>query len=354
MRAFPRLLVAGVAFAACTAVARAGHAQAGAPLTLSWSAPAPCPQDAEFRAQIERFLRQSLSERREQDIAISGTVRELASGDFRLLLQVKTGRGDQRRDFSHRECRELVEAAALVSALAIDPTVVVESAQEPLGEPEPTRAPSTSEPVAPPSPSTPAASPSPPPKPAPATRSRGDSPTGRLHPSLLALGFAGNSALPDVGAGLGARAAAGPGRLRLVLRGIYWLERFLPVNQSSGAGVAVSAWAVGLRACGEPLTGSISLWACLGVDGGQLRAKGEGLENRRTARERWDVLTAELAAVHVASSGLTTQLGFEVGRGLERPRITVIFDGRERQVFEGNPWIAQVSLGVGFSFGRGK
>jgi hypothetical protein len=90
------------------------------------------------------------------------------------------------------------------------------------------------------------------------------------------------------------------------------------------------------------------------VDVGQLKAKGEGLENRRTARERWDALTAELAAVHVAGSGLTTQLGFEVGRGLERPRVAVTFDGDERQVFKANPWIAQVSVGVGFSFGRPK
>jgi hypothetical protein len=142
--------------------------------------------------------------------------------------------------------------------------------------------------------------------------------------------------------------------LRLVLRGVYWLERFLPVGESPGAGVALNAWAIGLRACGLPVTGSISLWACLGVDGGQLKAKGEGLENRRTARGRWDALTAELAAVHVAGSGLMTQLGFELGRGLERPRFGVTFDGRERLVFEASQWIAQVSLGVGFSFGRRK
>jgi hypothetical protein len=157
-----------------------------------------------------------------------------------------------------------------------------------------------------------------------------------------------------VGAGFGARAAAGPGRLRLVLRGIYWLDRFLPVDQSSGAGVALSAWAVGVRACGLPVTGSISLWACLGVDGGQLKAKGQGLENRRTARERWNALTAELAAVHVAGSGLTTQLGFELGRGLELPRFGVTFNGDEREVFEANAWIAQASVGIGFSFDRRK
>ena len=354
MRVSSRMLVAGLAFAACMVVASAGHAQTGAPLTLVWAAPESCPQEAEFRAQIERFLRQSLSERREQGIAIAGTVRELSSGDFQLLLQVQTARGNQRRDLSHRDCRELVEAGALVSALAIDPNVVVEAAPEALTQAQPTPALAASEPVAPPIAPTPAASPSPPPQPAPATSSAAESLTERLHPSLLALGLAGNAALPDVGAGFGARAAAGPGGLRVVLRGIYWVERFLPVDESSGAGVALSAWAVGLRACAEPVSGSIRFWACLGVDGGQLKAKGQGLENRRTARQRWDAVTAELAAVHVAPSGLTTQLGFELGRGLERPRFGVSFDGRERPVFEANPWIAQVSLGIGFSFGRRK
>jgi hypothetical protein len=42
----------------------------------------------------------------------------------------------------------------------------------------------------------------------------------------------------------------------------------------------------------------------------------------------------------VASSGLTTQLGFELGRDLELPRFGVTFDGRGREVFEANPWIA--------------
>jgi hypothetical protein len=66
MWVFSRMLAAGLAFAACTVVATAGHAQAGAPFTLVWAAPESCPQQAEFRGQIERFLQQSLCERREQ------------------------------------------------------------------------------------------------------------------------------------------------------------------------------------------------------------------------------------------------------------------------------------------------
>jgi hypothetical protein len=349
------MLAAGLAVAACAVAGTAGGAQPGAPFRLAWVAPELCPQEAEFRGQIERFLQQSLSERREQGIAIAGTVREHSTGDFELLLQVQTARGNQRRNLSHRDCRELVEAGALVSALAIDPSLVVESAPDVLAKPELATTRVASEPVAPPRP--PSTSPAParsPRRPAPTTSGGPRSPAAQLHPSLLALGFAGNAALPDVGTGFGARAAVGPGRLRLVLRGIYWLERFLPVDESANAGVALSAWAVGVRACGLPVTGSISLWACLGVDGGQLKARGEALEKRRTSRERWDALTAELAAVHVAGSGLTTQLGFELGRGLELPRFGVTFNGREREVFEANPWIAQVSVGVGYSFGRRK
>ncbi|HKY36849.1 MAG TPA: hypothetical protein VJN18_12965 [Polyangiaceae bacterium] len=178
MRVFSRMLAAALAFAACVVVATAGHAQDGARLTLIWAAPEPCPQEAEFREQIERFLRQSLSERREQGIAIAGTVRELATGDFQLLLQVGTARGNQRRDLSHRDCRELAEAGALVSALAIDPSLVVESAPDALTKPEPTPAPASSEPATPPSPPTPAAPPS---GLEPRCRHRGQGAAGRCH-----------------------------------------------------------------------------------------------------------------------------------------------------------------------------
>jgi hypothetical protein len=355
MRALHRVLTAGLAFVACSATARLGQAQAGSPLTLVWAAPEICPQEAAFRANVERFLRQSLSERREQVIAIAGTVRETSPGDFQLLLQVGTARGNQRRELSHRDCRELAEAGALVTALAIDPNLVLESDTKAIGSAEPASA-ATAPVGVPPAPARPAlqALPKQASRTAPAVRPRSSSSISRLHPSLLALGFAGNAALPDVGTGFGARAAAGPDRFRLVVRGIYWLERFLPVSEEPGPGVDLSAWAIGLRACGLPTSSSVSLWACVGVDTGQLKANGRALDRRRTARERWTGLTAELAAVHVASSGLTTHLGFELGRALELPRFGVTFDGLEREVFEANTWIAQASVGVGFSFGRHK
>jgi hypothetical protein len=356
MRALGRHALAGLALAACATAAVSGRAEGGSELVLAWTAPSECPQQRDFRAQVERFLRQSLADRRQQKIDIAGTVHRQQSGDFELLLQVKTAAGSQRRELSHRDCQELTEAGALVTALAIDPQLLV--------EPSPSEAaPKLEDNSQPPPPND---APTQPPPPVPAPRrvpASGGPPSDRrepprssdsLHPSLIALGFAGNGALPGVGSGLGARIAAGSARFRLAARGLYWFDRFQPIAGASGTGVALSSWAVGVRACGLPVLGSISLWACVGPDAGRLKGTGQALAPSRSADERWSAVTADLSLVYTASSGLMTHLGFELGKALEIPRFGISQDGREVEVFRANAWVAQASVGFGFSFGQPK
>jgi hypothetical protein len=344
-------VLSGLALLACSTLATSARGDTPPALVLTWSAPSHCPEEGEFRALVEGFLRQSLDERRQQNIVIAGALRQpQESGDFQLQLRVETAVGQQTRELSHRDCRELAEAGALVAALAIDPSLV--------GQPPPPRPPEA------PAAAVIAVGQSPAEVPRTTTKQPVTTPAARAvsqlpepqraspswHPSLIGIGVAGNGVLPGVGVGMGARAAAGRERWRVAIRGAYWLERFEPLPGSSGSGLALSTWSIGLRACGLPVVGRISLWVCLGPDAGPLRAEGRELENARSAEERWTAMIGELNLVHTSSSGLISQLGLEVGKALEMPRFGVSQDGREVEVFRANAWILLATAGFGFSF----
>ena len=138
------------------------------------------------------------------------------------------------------------------------------------------------------------------------------------------------------------------------MRGAYWFERVQPVLGTDASGITFSAWSVGLRGCGVPVAGQFSLWVCLGPDAGQLRGQGQDLEQARTAKEPWASLNAELNLVYASRSGLMTQLGFEFGKTLAAPRFGIARNGEAVDVFEASPWLAQASLGFGFSFSEAK
>lgn len=336
-----------IAVASLLTLPARGESPAG---VVTWSAPSQCPAPAEFQAQVERFLRQPLSARRDQSFSVAGDVRDDGVGAFRLELRTSTAAGQQTRTLTHRDCRELTEAGALVTALAIDPNLVVDS-------PSSTAAfPVSSEPAAPPPLRARASIPEPvaPATARPASDRSSSQRASQWHPSLLALGVAGNSVLPGVGTGFGARLAAGRGAWRLALRGVNWLERFEPIRGTEASGITLSAWSLGLRACAVPVAGQFSLWACLGSDAGQLQGQGQDLDHARTAKEVWASLNAELNLVYAAPSGLMTQLGFEFGRTLEAPRFGIAQNGQGVDIFEANEWLAQAWLGFGFSFGEAK
>ncbi len=224
---------------------------------LSWSAPAECPQADEFRADVERFLRQSLDLDRDQQLKITGVVRGNDATGFKGTLRVRGPRGTQRRELSHENCRELTEAAALVAALAIDPELAAARASAEPSEPSPaapTVAPSeaasasssasaqqppASAPAIPP----PVAAPSQPGSPStssPIVRSppvdpREQQPRDWVS-SVVLLGLVETGALPGGGLGLGARAAAGTRNIQVAAGVAYFLPRFVAAQGNSGIG----------------------------------------------------------------------------------------------------------------------
>ncbi|WAS97005.1 hypothetical protein [Nannocystis punicea] len=88
-------------------------------LVLAWTAPAGCPDEAEVRARVVRMTGQEAADR--ATLTARGTVREAGPGRWSLTLELTGATGGGRRELTAPRCEELVEAAALVVAIAVDP-----------------------------------------------------------------------------------------------------------------------------------------------------------------------------------------------------------------------------------------
>lgn len=341
------------------APSRAGAETAGA--SLSWQAPAECPQAGEFSGEVERLLGQPLDRERDQRLQIVGRVAARAGGDYAVELRVTGRLGVQRRALQHRDCAKLTEAAALITALAIDPELIVPEAQPATPEPEQAEAatPGASPPVA----AAPArqldtgfaqkelaATIAPAPIPSADAGPQPARESSPLRGSIAALGLLGTGSLPKVGVGFGARGELGARRFRVALDGAYWLSRFQGLQAETGPGIELGMWGVGLKACGLPLAGKVTLSGCLGPKIGDMYGRGNGLlENAVEAHGRWSALVAELSLAISARSGLMTLFGVELGRTLEAPRFGILTNQREREVFEAARWTFHGFVGFGQS-----
>src|SRR5689334_8398286 len=98
----------------------AAQAEAGQHVAVRYSAPEVCPDDAQLVSTIEGYLGQPLAESREQDLAVAINVQGQAGG-FSAKLAFKGPHGPDERFLEHPDCRKLIDASALLVALAIDP-----------------------------------------------------------------------------------------------------------------------------------------------------------------------------------------------------------------------------------------
>src|SRR5882757_1389028 len=104
------LLVVGMASAA----GGAGH------VSLRWAAPDECPDDVQLVHDVEALLGQSLLDAGEQALVVRAVVRSEAGG-YSAALHFSSAQGEEERQLEHPSCDKLVQAVALVIALAIDP-----------------------------------------------------------------------------------------------------------------------------------------------------------------------------------------------------------------------------------------
>lgn len=324
-----------------TALAHAQEPPREARVSLRADIPEECADDAEFVHRVEALLGHRLDAPVSEALGVRLSVLGNAKSGYSAEIVFTSARGEQRRTLEHPSCSKLIEAAALVIALAIDPEAVeaVERARETRGEPAAT--------VAPPAPA-------PPPVAAP-VRDAASAPTPAPAPAASPLrgvrlglaGALGAGPLPDLGAGLQATLGYRRSAWRVDVIGRYWATRSQSLSVVSEARADLYLATVGVRGCWLPLTESWSVAGCLGADLGEMSGTGVGLDANRTSRARYSALAAS-ASVSYTRWRVAPELGFEFSRALDQPPFGVVNDGGVSETYRPAAWGLLAFLGLAF------
>ena len=371
---------------------------------LDWHAPPGCPTGTAIQARVDALLGGPVPLARVMRVA--GEVRAQGDG-WQVVLVARTGDGRARRRLQGRDCAALGEVAALVVALAIDPTAVANldagavallRASAPTRDPRPvdtfqpasapTRDPRPVDPVQP-ALREPAAwvgapewvrpvalepargGPSAGAREAPAARpaasgaprrgagvrpgrldliARGAGLTARraVWVALRALGGLGAGPLPVAGGLFGAVAALGLGRrARVELQASRWTTARTRFAAFPDAGVDFTLTTGGLRGCGVPGRGIVEVPLCLGLEVGGMRGGAVGLKDGRIGRSLWAAVTPGVALAVVPTRRFAAWLAVDGHVALVRPRFRV--DGAG-EVWRPGVGGVRVTLGVELRF----
>jgi hypothetical protein len=341
--------------ASIVAHAAAAGAEGRQPTTLEWEAPPECPQLRHLAADVEHHLGQPLGVERDQRLAISGKVAEDSARGFVASIAVTTEQGTRTRELVHQDCRKLSEAAALVVAITIDPTLSAKFPEAVTPIPPATAA-ASSPSDAPPPPPLPVPSQLPPAALAPAVRA--DTPATPTSPSEKPSDwrFAGalvgalvEGPLPEVGVGIGARFSARRSVFAVGAELAYYFPRPATIDVDSNATIEIDLLSATLSGCFLPLGGRLSLGLCPGFVLGDLRGVGRGVENPRTQHARYSALTFDAIGTYETQAGAVVVLGLGLGKTLEAPPFGILLNGEELEVFAPDDWMFQAFLGFGLA-----
>lgn len=272
--------------AACTALAQTSS------LSLTWQAPAECPDEAFVRNEIDRLLAEGPPPAAQ--IEAHAVVSRIGERRWRVHIETIRDGVAGERSIEAASCRPLAEATALIVVLAIDPSRVRppdegSAASSSLPGPSPgppARArgapfsPSPPEPPARPSPSAHATI-----APAHAPTPSGATPLARrrtmpVHWDVFAAvgGDIGTLPGPAIGAALTAGVLVGP--VRLEAYGAHWFGRATGQAQiaegqtTASYGGTISLSNAGTAGCFGLGFGRFEVAPCLGIEFGQLHGVG--------------------------------------------------------------------------------
>jgi hypothetical protein len=278
----PRL--ARLAFWALTAlgsgssVALAGPPSGG--VEFAWDAPSEvCPSEALVVAELERLLGGPVSEQGDRRLSAIARVRREADGSWDLRLWTITADATRQRSMVGEDCAVLAEAAALLAAMAIDPTVLermgaseaaveqAEQAEELAAEPEP--------------------EPEPDPEPEPEPLPEPSEPNMRI--GLRAQGGISYGDLPGVGPIVRLALALQWKRARFELEGHYGFARHAPLGDGSDRGGKLQMAFAIARGCAvvRHRPSKLEFPLCAGLEGGAALGEGVGLDQVRKGSVPW-------------------------------------------------------------------
>lgn len=294
---------------------------------LTWSAPDACPPRADVIAEVTRLLGDLKPQ--EAWVSANGRVRATDEG-YALILEIRSGESVGERALQGESCKEVVDAAALIMAIAINPSVL-ERASGPAPVPDPREDPepasdADAEPVTVPSP------------PLPAPR----------RPAFVVRAGAGAGAFLLPGpTGTVAVAVGVVGRFwRVEAEGAYWFAR--EVTRADDVGGRFQLGWAGVRGCGAPERGDFEFPLCAGIDLGAMRGTGLGdaLASVRSRNAIWLAVRGGPSLVWRGNEWVGFWLAADGIVPVLRPRFDIQPSGRE--VFRVNPAGLQVQLGVEF------
>jgi hypothetical protein len=258
---------------------RAGRGAEEAPVALRWTAPPGCPDESAVAALVARMV--TVQPKAPTSATIEVVPARGGESGFEVRIELRGG-AEGERTLRTSTCASAARGAALVVALAIDPSAATSVEQEP-GPPPAPAAPSASA-------SASASGTEPAPAPAAARVDEPPPPRGAAVP-------AGTSAAP----GLQVSATAGasftralvPGwvpaitlggraswqALRLDLEAEFAPQVTVSADASPGVGGNLRAYALALRPCllASARLGSVSIGSCVGLRGTRLAGAGTGV-----------------------------------------------------------------------------
>lgn len=269
---------------------------------LDWdtSAPSACNAQA-FQGQLDRLLQGSATDR---NTPLEVRVRLDAQEDGAWRLAVWTNdEEDSLREFESATCESVVEAAALVVAMELDPQL--------FGAEEPPEEVATEPAPEPPPPAEQAAHEPPPP-----ARQRAG-----LEGHIGVSGGAFALGLPEVAGAFGARLSLGRGRWRVEAGGRYRLPTEYRASDGGGSFQYATAR---VGACAVVVDRPrVAVSVCPAVELGQVYARGIGLDRAVSSRRPWLAARFAPAVEFPVLDGWSVGLRADLGVPLMRERYTV-------------------------------
>lgn len=265
---------------------------------LSWSATDECPSDADVRQELQRLLGASAASPGGR-VDASARVSAVKGG---FELEIALGQDDQlrARRLTAPHCQELGHAAALIVALAVDPSLTIPGGEK-LSEVVPAPCPASAATVT-------ATAPGPAPQCpvctacAASLRQLPDWHTAALLAASISYGELPQG-LPRASAGAAYR--ADPHWLELSLSGAFASTGF----RGDGRGATLWQWYATPRYCVQARFGTTRVGPCASTEVGLIKAAGFGVEQPKTQRTWWVAPGLGLQAAWRLESGVELLVG---------------------------------------------
>jgi hypothetical protein len=284
------------------AIAVAGPPDPSGGVEFAWDAPSEtCPSEAEVVAELERLLGGPVADQGDRRLSAIARVRREADGAWDLRLWTVTSDATRQRSMVGEDCAVLAEAAALLAAMAIDPTVLERMGASDAAVEQADRAEEVAETEPPPEPEPPPPEPEteietePPPPEPPATVTPAESSRRRVVLGIRAQGGISYGDLPSAGPILRVALALGWDHARFELEGHYGFRREARLDDAPDRGADLRAALGIVRGCGvlRHRPSHLEFPICAGVEAGGMLGVGVGLDEVRRGSIPW--LAVDLA-----------------------------------------------------------